>query len=276
MQQLHVYQAIWGMENLAIVDIDRELDRALDLILEAGFEGVGVGLTRKERYVPVARGTRERGLQWQASAFIHTSDELKQSIECAVEHGANHLNVQILARYDRVSDAVALLAEMEKVAAEAPFAVHYETHRGRLTNDLLFTLRVLEALPALKLTGDLSHYPVVHEFPLPVPQPDLDRISTILSRCWGFHGRISGSHQVQLPIEFAQHQGWVEQFQRWWKEGFRSWKERAPDDSVLTFMCELGPPNYAMTLPDGEELSDRWREALLIKKMVREIWENIG
>ena len=41
----------------------------------------------------------------------------------------------------------------------------------------------------------------------------------------------------------------------------------------MTFVVELGPPTYAIQGADGEELSDRWEEALKIKDLVREIWQ---
>jgi hypothetical protein len=44
---------------------------------------------------------------------------------------------------------------------------------------------------------------------------------------------------------------------------------------VLTFLCELGPPPYAITGPDGAELSDRWQDALVMKDMVRALWQRI-
>jgi hypothetical protein len=44
---------------------------------------------------------------------------------------------------------------------------------------------------------------------------------------------------------------------------------------VLTFLCELGPPPYAITGPDGMELSDRWQDALVMKDMVRALWRRI-
>jgi len=55
----------------------------------------------------------------------------------------------------------------------------------------------------------------------------------------------------------GQHQGWVSLLMGWWEYGIRSWKKRAGPDATLTFLCELGPPPYSITGPDGKELSDR-------------------
>jgi hypothetical protein len=43
----------------------------------------------------------------------------------------------------------------------------------------------------------------------------------------------------------------------------------------LIFLCELGPPSYAITDADGKELSDRWHEALEIRSRVQGIWQEI-
>jgi hypothetical protein len=76
---------------------------------------------------------------------------------------------------------------------------------------------------------------------------------------------------VQVPIAFPQHLAWLETFLRWWKEGFALWRGR-PQDGDLVFLCELGPPNYAITDASGNELSDRWEEALVLKRLARELW----
>jgi hypothetical protein len=55
----------------------------------------------------------------------------------------------------------------------------------------------------------------------------------------------------------------------------RSWRKRAAANDTLTFLCELGPKEYAMTGPDGYELSDRWQEALMLKDMARDLWQKI-
>ena len=74
---------------------------------------------------------------------------------------------------------------------------------------------------------------------------------------------------------FPQHQKWVELFKGWWREGLADWRVRNPSGDCI-FVCELGPPEYAMTGPDGREMSNRWEEAQVIKGWVREIWDDLG
>ncbi len=69
----------------------------------------------------------------------------------------------------------------------------------------------------------------------------------ILDNGWGFHGRVASREQVQIQISFPHHKDWVDLFMGWWEYGIRSWRERAPKDATLTFLCELGPKEYAMT-----------------------------
>ncbi|SAK86943.1 hypothetical protein AWB79_06141 [Caballeronia hypogeia] len=100
-------------------------------------------------------------------------------------------------------------------------------------------------------------------------------IRRILDNSWGFHGRVASREQIQLQISFPHHREWLELFLAWWKYGFASWRQRAPDDGVLTFLCELGPKEYAMTDRHGYELSDRWEEALMLKDLIRGVWADL-
>lgn len=102
-----------------------------------------------------------------------------------------------------------------------------ETHRDRMTTDLLFTLQLLDCFPDLRLTADLSHYLVGREFAWPVDDTNHALIHRILDSAWGILGRIASREQVQISLGFPQHQGWVGLFEQWWEYGIRSWKKRA-------------------------------------------------
>ena len=41
------------------------------------------------------------------------------------------------------------------------------------------------------------------------------------------------------------------------------------------FLCELGPPEYALTDKQGWELSDRFLEAQIIKRDVEALWQRL-
>jgi hypothetical protein len=61
-------------------------------------------------------------------------------------------------------------------------------------------------------------------------------------------------------------------FKSWWLEGMTAWLRRQAAPAELVFLCELGPPDYAITGADGRELSDRWRDALALAAMARELF----
>ena len=97
----------------------------------------------------------------------------------------------------------------------------------------------------------------------------------IIDNCWGLHGRVASREQIQIQLSFTHQRDWLELFMGWSEYGFRSWRRRAPPDAVLSFLCELGPKEYAMTGRDGCELSDRWDEAQMLMSLVRELWRKI-
>jgi hypothetical protein len=272
MQRLLVYQAVWGMEKLPCFDLAEDFEGALDQVLAAGFDGVGVSLTRTGQSETVSRLMADRGRSWEALAFATGTDDLARAIARADVLGAHHLTVQVTARTGVLQEAVALFEALQAVASQAAMPVYFETHRGRLTNDLLLMEQVLEALPTLRLTADLSHYAVAHELVLPLAETDARRMGGVLDHAWAVHGRVASSHQVQVSVEAPQHQAWVAQFGEWWTQAFRSWRRRAGPDAELSFMSELGPPHYAIVGADGRELADRWTEAVTLARIARACW----
>lgn len=276
MARLLVLQSVWALDKCPGFDIENDLDAALARVIDAGFDGVGVNIVRTARTEGVVRAMNPRGLAWEAQVLVHDAAQLAGHIEQAHRLGAHHLNVQIAGPVAHLSEALALVDSLTPLAEAAPLPVWFETHRGRLTNDLLFTLRLLEARPDLPLTGDLSHYPVAGEMELPLRPDQLAAIERILKNCRNFHGRVSTTHQVQVAFGSPQHRGWLDQHIAWWRRGFELWLAKAGADDALTFMCELGPPPYAITAPDGAELSDRWDEAQRMRDIVRGLWREVN
>jgi hypothetical protein len=275
-QRFLVYQSLWAMERRRPDGQEWTLEQKLQMIQQAGFDGAGVRFADRAYAKQVTEFLKSHDMSWQAQAYPQTLDDLKPIIDHVLELGADHLNVQPDVRPYTVQECIPLLQGWRRMADDAGIKMQIETHRNRMTTDLFFTLHILDALPDLRLTGDLSHYVVGREFWYPVSDEDHALMHRIIDNCWGFHGRVASREQIQLQISFSHHQHWVDVFMGWWERGFRQWRRKAGPDETLTFLCELGPPEYAMTGADGYELSDRWQEAQMMKDMVRHLWQRVA
>jgi len=264
------------MERRLADEPEWPLQTQLAMIRDAGFDGAGVRFVDPAFATEATDFLRAHGLIWQAQCYPKNVDDLKPVLELVARLGADHVNLQPDVRPQRLSDCIPFIEGWRRLADAAGVAVHVETHRDRMTTDLFFTLQLLDCFPDLRLTADLSHYLVGREFAWPVDDINHALIHRILDNAWGIHGRIASREQVQVSLSFPQHQGWIGLFTQWWEYGIRSWKKRAGPDATLTFLCELGPPPYAITGADGRELSDRWQEALVMKDMIRGLWDRIA
>src|ERR1700744_2151543 len=275
-QQLRILQSLWAMERRRPDGPEWPSDVQLQMIRDAGYDGVGVRFVDPAFARSVTSVMRDHGLIWQAQCYPKTVDDLRPILDLVQELGADHVNLQPDVRPLRLQDCIPLLEGWRRLADQAGIAVNIETHRDRMTTDLHFTLRLLECFPDLRLTADLSHYVVGREFAWPVDETNHTQIHRLLDNTWALHGRVASREQVQVQLGFPQHQGWVSLFMDWWEYGIRSWRKRAGPDAILTFLCELGPPPYAITGADGFELTERWDEALVMKDMIRGLWDRIA
>ena len=272
-QKLLVYQSLWAMERRRPDGVEWPLDQKLAMIRDAGFDGAGVRFVDAAYAREVTGFLRAHTMTWQAQCYPRTVDDLKPVLELVAELGADHVNLQADVRPQSVEACVPYLEGWRRLAADAGVTLNVETHRDRMTTDLFFTLRLLECFPDLRLTADVSHYVVGREFAWPIDEVNHGLIHRVLDNSWALHGRVASREQIQLQLGFPQNAKWVELFMGWWEYAIRSWRCRAGADATLTFLCELGPPEYAMTGADGYELSDRWEEAGQLKDMIRELWE---
>jgi hypothetical protein len=87
---------------------------------------------------------------------------------------------------------------------------------------------------------------------------------------------VSNGQQVQVDIGPEGTHPMVEHFKRWWTKGMAHWESQARPGDVFPYVCELGPATYSITLPGTtQEISDRWQQALVLKKIAEECWESV-
>lgn len=273
MQRLHIFQSLWAMERRHTDGHERSLAENIAMIAEAGFDGISAHYTKRADVVALNDAIRGTGLRSEGVCFPRSVDDLCLPLELAAEFPVSHINLQPDVRLRRVEDCLPLLDGWMRLAEDAGIPVFIETHRDRMTTDLFFTLDLLDRRPDLPLLADLSHFLVGREFAFPVEEENHALIRRILDNAHAFHGRVASREQVQIEISFPHHRPWLDLFLGWWDYGFRQWRSRSAEDATLAFTCELGPKPYAITGRDGNDTTDRWAEALLLRDMVRELWE---
>jgi hypothetical protein len=242
----------------------------------AGFDGVSTAYANEQQVRELSTLLRSTGMKAEGQCFPTTVDDLKPVLELATKYGVHHLDLQPDVRPRRLEDCVPLIEGWMRLAEQVDVPVLIETHRDRMTTDLYFTLDLLDRFPHLPLLGDISHFLVGREFAWPVSDENHGYIHRVLDNCWAFHGRVASREQVQIEISFAHHRMWLDLFMDWWRYGFESWKRRAGADDALVFTCELGPKPYAITGPDGNDTTDRWQEALMMRSMVQDLWRELA
>ena len=273
-RNLHVYQSLWAMRPYDLAN--PPFAEICARVAEAGYKGIALDFGADD--VSVARAIRphmeREGLTPLLVAFPKTVESLRETLHMAKDFGSPFVDVIGQVTPLTVEGMIPVVRRWMDMADEIGAPIQFESHRNCITNDLYSTLALLDAIPEMRMCADLSHYVVDREFWHPLSERDMGLISRILSRADSFQGRVASRQQIQLQLDFPQHRKWVELFRGWWREGLASWRARN-DDGDCVFLCELGPPEYAMTDARGEEMSDRWTEALQIKAWIEEIWADL-
>ncbi len=272
---LGVYQSLWATELRRPGAPERPVEERFDAVRAAGFDGMAIDLGAMDidaarRLVPEFSRTGLKGL---LTAFPRSIEELRPALRLAKDIRSPFVIVVGQVMPLAVADMADVIRAWLAIADEEKLPIQFETHRNSITNDLFSTLLLLDAAPQMRLSADLSHYVVDREMMQPITAEYQSYIGRILERSDSFQGRVANRCQIQLPLHFPQHRVWIDTFLDWWRRGFASWRRRAVPDQDCIFLCELGPRDYAITDGNGEELSDRWGEALLLREWAAACWD---
>lgn len=275
-QSLKTYTSLWAMQPHDQTGIKLPYDEVCEMVSSAGYDGMAIDLGAGDvAQAHEVRPHMERhGLTPLIVAFPKTVESLRETLVMAKDFGSPFVDVIGQVMPLSVDGMIPVVREWIEMADQIDIPIQFESHRNCITNDLYSTLCLLDAVPEMRMCADLSHYVVDREFWFPISERDLGLISRVLQRSDSFQGRVASRQQIQLQLDFPQHQKWVKLFKNWWREGLKDWRQRSSGDCI--FLCELGPPEYAMTGPDGIEMSNRWEEGLQIKSWVERIWNDLG
>jgi len=280
---LDIQQSWWAMIGLGENGKEWSMEMKFEKIAEAGFTTIVSWLPPKEEMDTWHRLLDRYRLNFAGLAFPRTPQDMLESLKPAKEFGrVQYLNAQVMDAFVIGDEAVRLLDDLLRAAEEANIPTMIETHRGTVTQDLIRTAEYVKALPHLRLTIDLSHYVVAGELHGTSEMTNAKSealFDQLLQRTSGLHARVSNGEQVQIDVGADGDHPMVERFAGWWRKGIGYWLQQAQPGDRLPFCMELGPPIYAITRRDEHgrevEVSDRWQQALLLKRIVETEWAHV-
>lgn len=283
--KIDIQQSWWAMGNLGENGKEWTMEQKFDKIAEAGFTGICGFIPKHEEMDKWHHLLDRYHLNFSGLAFPYNIEDMIETLKLAKQFGrVQYINSQVMDAFVIDGEAVRLLDDLLLVSDEANIPNLIETHRGTVTQDLIRTAAYIKELPHLRLMIDLSHYVVAGEMNGGNEETNAKAevlIDQLLARSAGMHARISNGEQVQIDIGHDGDHPMLNRFTNWWQKGMKHWLQQAESGEVFPFCMELGPPNYyGITRRDEYkneiEISDRWQQALLLKRIVAEQWENVS
>lgn len=269
--RLRLSHSLWGLSALPLGEEEWSLAEKCRRVKEAGFEAIECWLTpEKEKEVCEALG--KEGLRLALGHHPYNLEDTRRVLDQVHRLGADYVFGQIGDAFMSDQEAVALTRDCRKLAADEGVVFFVETHRNTITETLPQTLRLIEALPEITFTADLSHYFVVGEFYGWAGEKLPERLGPILERTSSLHGRISNGEQIQVDV--GDGSGDLAQcYVQLWARAMECWVKDARPGDIFPFTPELGPPSYAIVHPSSlGEISDRWAQSLVMKQLGQEAW----
>ncbi len=274
--RLLLVQAMWGMINLPSKDKEWSLEEKVRMIKEAGFDAADqfdkgtLEATPQEKQLLAA--LNQHGLQAGYHVAIDSIDQFAPAIATAKRRKSPYVDVHVGNYFMPEKEAAELLRAMSVEAKRAGVAMMVQTHRGRVTQDLFRAINYAETIPDLRFCLDLSHYFVAGEIGGKLsPQAD-QAFDALLRRAAMLDGRVSNGEQVQVDIGASGDTPHAKNHAELWKRAMVYWLKSAKPGDMFVFRVELGPPNYSILVLDGQEMSNRWEQAKVMRSLAERLW----
>ena len=173
--EIDVFQAMWAMELRRPGEEERSVAENVQMIVDGGFDGVDIIST------PGYAGLRDQwvkrvydtDLDMTLVAFPGDTgweggkaDRLEFTLDYADKHRERLRYINMIPRVlpEDVNRCADLVHGWLALAREADLPLYLETHRMCMTQDLLFTLELMDRVPDVQMIADLSHCMVNQEW----------------------------------------------------------------------------------------------------------------
>lgn len=191
----------------------------------------------------------------------------RTAVELAAEQQPLYINTHAGRDFFTLDQNLELLRFGIETSKKTGIPVLCETHRGRCAFSAPATRQLLDLLPDLRLTADLSHWCCVHESLL----GGLDEIVDLALRHTDhIHARVG--HEQGPQVSDPRAPEWamaVEKHFSWWDKIAEN--RAAAGAKHLTFLTEFGPPNYLPALPyTRQPVVNQWDVNIFMLKTLRE------
>jgi hypothetical protein len=246
-----------------------EHDALAGAVLQAGFDTVQCHDTQQ---AAAAQGV---GLRTVGIARCLDSASIDTAAAQARDSGHEALTLHLGHGFETEAEADRLLDTLACAQRRTGLPLFVETHRATLTQDPWRTLGLLQRHPALRLTGDFSHWVAGCELRYGPLDHKIALMAPVFERTAMLHGRIASAGSFQVCSHEGHHADEQALFERLWRPCLAAAAARG---EALLFCVELLPASlhYASAHrgPDGRlvEDGDRWLEALHLQSLARRLF----
>ncbi len=259
--QQKLFKTMWGFKG--------DFENACIEAREAGFNGI-------EGQAP--QDAQERAY-WKASLERHGLSYIAEIVTGG--DYVPHRDLSVEAHLDDVETALRNAAELSPLfatciggcdawseeesirffdvamtlAKQYDIEITFETHRSRSLFNPWVTRRILEALPQIRLTADLSHWCVVCERQM---DTEPESIAAIAPYVRHIHARVGYDQGPQVPHPAAPEYAYaLLAHQQCWEVFWSAQQQNGMTTTTMT--TEFGPDGYLHTLPFTKApVADLW------------------
>jgi sugar phosphate isomerase/epimerase len=267
-----IYNSTWALRALPRGGKEWSFEEKLTRVKDAGFVGIETEDVLQDEQHAVEL-IRKLGLDlgMGSSKILRSAQEVRQGLEICKRTGAKYYVIVAGDAFMSDDAAAALVKDSMQASADLGVPLLFETHRRSLTESCYRVLKLIDRVPDIRFCADLSHFVVSGSLGGASSQEWVQRWGPILDRSDSFQCRISNGEQVQVDVGDGSSklaQKWVEL----WAEILRRWLKRAQPGDFFPATSELGAPNYSIVDLNGVEISDRWQQSLVMKRLTEQAW----